>query len=628
MVIVQEQPLANTSGEDDPYSAGTESNDDDNDSGDEDNCNDYDDEDSGDEDEYDEEDKENDSGNDDEENDDEDESEDNAGQEEREDARNIGALIRDEISELVDLVEKASKEFIQRIPVVIQELPVINNIIARGAIEQDMDSVDEESEHEFFEHFPLSLKRRNRVTSASQIDIMTSETNGDDDDDDGDDNDNDYQDEDEYDQFPSNMQHNNDRKRNGGNNSVGGNKNIASKAFPKNKHPGQNTNLGSTGGNGPILLCSSRSCLPSLRDAILSRISVQIHHVMNHLRNQEILTRLMDSTAPQTKMSLMAAQEELVQQLEEYVIKDLRDWVMGIRRNSTVAFRKGNQSKKISKDVSATPEDPSAVSLSTLSLADALDLTDVTVESAGLYLGGDEDDSGNGNQHDFWMANLDLGEDEDDDDEDHEDDDYEGHGDEPSNKINPIMKNKGANKDKKKPSTSSKKHRRTSSSSHLEKRAVSQESPQRLQQGQQQQKQRQQLGSADQYFLSADKLVMQHEWSHWIAHWTHRTKILILSHTLATKTLRDMNQIAVSGENVVRVDQRHWSWNLDKALATVMVASEMLCGGPSSPPSTASLSAKGAITPQAMAKTMSAQRCIDAWRGDLEEILQRTATVA
>ncbi|KAF9179170.1 hypothetical protein BGZ51_007176 [Haplosporangium sp. Z 767] len=228
-------------------------------------------------------------------------------------------------------------------------------------------------------------------------------------------------------QHDDNNEHDRERK---GDNSGGGNKDIADKAFPKTKHPDQNTNL-------------------------------------DHLRNQEILTHLMDSTAQQTKMSLIAAQEELVQQLEGHVVRDLRDWVMGIRRNSTVASRKGGQSKKISKDVSAAPEDPSAASLSTLSLADALNLADMTVESEGLYLRGDE------------------------------------------------------------------------------------------------------------------------------------------------RTMR-MNRIVVSGENVVRTDQRHWSWNLDRALATAMAGSEMLCRGPSSLPSAASLSAKGAMAPKTMAMTMSAQRCIDA----------------
>ncbi|KAF9112959.1 hypothetical protein BGX27_002505 [Mortierella sp. AM989] len=53
----------------------------------------------------------------------------------------------------------------------------------------------------------------------------------------------------------------------------------------KHKHKSQNNNQGSTGGNGPILLCSSRRCLPGLRDAIILKLSVRIHHVLGHLQD-------------------------------------------------------------------------------------------------------------------------------------------------------------------------------------------------------------------------------------------------------------------------------------------------------------------------------------------------------
>lgn len=110
-----------------------------------------------------------------------------------------------------------------------------------------------------------------------------------------------------------------------------------------------------------------------------------------------------------------------------------------------------------------------------------------------------------------------------------------------------------------------------------------------------------------------------------------------------------MNRIAVSGENVVPLDQRHWSWNLDKALATVMVASEMICGGPASAKdvkvflSALSMSSESAVTatgsggdvgssegmsPKALAITLNAQKCIESWSDELEEILQHTATNA
>ncbi|KAF9091135.1 hypothetical protein BGX23_005440 [Mortierella sp. AD031] len=281
----------------------------------------------------------------------------------------------------------------------------------------------------------------------------------------------------------------------------------------------------------------------------------------------------MSSTAPQTKESLMAGQEELVQCLEDRVIKDLRDWVNGVGRNNS----KG-----------------------------------MTVNAEGLFLDGDEfeGEDDEGSEDGFHMASLSF-EDADDDDEDHEED---------SLASKSII-------------TTTKLQRRDASPS---------------------------TGTSPrEYFLSADKSLMRQEWSRWIAHWVHHKKLLILSHTLSTQSLVEMNQITVSGENVVPVDQRHWSWNLDKALATVMVASEMICGGPASSKdvkvflSTLSVSVDGdggstvaatgsngnggdyssssemvMMSQKALAITLNAQRCIESWSEELEEILQRTATNA
>lgn len=140
-------------------------------------------------------------------------------------------------------------------------------------------------------------------------------------------------------------------------------------------------------------------------------------------------------------------------------------------------------------------------------------------------------------------------------------------------------------------------------------------------------------------FLPADKVLMREEWSRWIAHWVHHSKLLILSHTLATQTLNGMSQIVTSGGMVTAADQRHWSWNLDKALATVMVASEMICGGPPTSLDTkhgseflSTLSMRqdsgetDAKAQKAMELALHAQKCIEAWNNELETILQRTAS--
>ncbi|KAG0319402.1 hypothetical protein BG000_003913 [Podila horticola] len=366
------------------------------------------------------------------------------------------------------------------------------------------------------------------------------------------------------------------------------------------QHQDQNTNLGGTGGNGPILLCSSRVCLPSLRDSILAKLSVQIRHVMDHLRSRQVLVQRMDTTAPLTKDLLISSQSDLVQQLEEQINKDLKDWVMGRKRSSAPA---GGDNKSRKNLHMPSANDASENHPNRESEADAIDqIDDISVEAVAVFLGGEEEEFAeevstfgvstttgeeNETEPEFQMVGLDL-EDDDDDDEDHE--------------YDTVTRKKPSNSKK----TSS------SSSSHLQRRASS---------------------AHREYFLSADKLLMQQEWSRWIAHWVHHAKLLVLSHTLATRTLNNMNQLAITDDNVPMTDQRHWSWNLDKALATVMVASEMLCGGLADPKdaqqflqalsmpvgssssSSPSSSSSSSATPKIMTLT-----------GDLEEILKKTAT--
>lgn len=338
----------------------------------------------------------------------------------------------------------------------------------------------------------------------------------------------------------------------------------------KHHHQDQNANLGGTGANGPILLCSSRSCLPKLRDSILSKLSVQIQYVMDHLRNRETLFYGMESTAPQTKESLIAAQEEMVQQLEDRITKDLKNWVMGVGRKSGGASSSSPSSK--TKDGSKKKE-----KTTTAFEVDEI-VAEMTVESEGLFLGGEDFEtegditSSAASSNGFHMRGLSL--------------------------EDKVLEDK-----------ISKKKYHT-----LQKRD----------------------GQQNDFFLSADKVLMQEEWSRWIRHWVHHAKLLILSHSLATRTLADMNQIAIAGENVVTADQRHWSWNLDKALAIVMVASEMLCGSPpaSMTTTTGSLATlkmaagSDATTLKALALTLSAQKCVDVWSPELETILQHTATNA
>lgn len=421
----------------------------------------------------------------------------------------------------------------------------------------------------------------------------------------------------------------------------------------KHKYQDQNANLGGTGGNGPILLCSSKSCLPSLRDSILSKLSVQVQQVMDHLRSRHTLVHMMSSTAPQTKESLMAGQEELVQQLEDRIMKDLRDWVNGVGRKSSKSSKKADGPSTRTgagagtKTSIGTGTGVEAAKYDSLAVDNTPLVVDkeVMVEMEGLFLDGDEFEEGEGEddgagEDGFHMASLSF-EDADDDDEDHEDD-Y------PVRKST-VNSAATATQDKKKDAKRNKDksgvklHRRdiTSLSSSSTGPLTS-------------------TGSRE-YFLSADKLLMRQEWSRWIAHWVHHTKLLILSHTLATQSLVEMNRIAVSGENVVPLDQRHWSWNLDKALATVMVASEMICGGPASAKdvkvflATLSMSSsdttmgssdtttdsstvaatgsgggssEGMMSPKALAITLNAQKCIESWSDELEEILQRTATNA
>ncbi|KAF9906835.1 hypothetical protein BX616_000617 [Lobosporangium transversale] len=378
-----------------------------------------------------------------------------------------------------------------------------------------------------------------------------------------------------------------------------------------------NNNLGSTGGNGPILLCSSETCLPSLRDAILSKLAVQIHHVMNHLRNRDLLIYMMASTAPQTKDKLIVAQEELVQDLENRIVKDLNDWVMGRnRRKGSRGKTPGTTPLKAATTSSSTSESEAELESGSGS-GSGLDggqneARQVSADSVGAFLAGDNyDEEDEGDTQGFHIASLTY-EDDDDDDEDHEDDiasfPQSGAGTTYSDKKSKQPKDNRKRKSKGKSTHRKRDIIHTPNASTTTPRKV---------------------------FLSADKLLMRQEWSRWIAHWVHHTKILILSHTLATQTLNDMNQIVIQDENVPLADQRHWSWNLDKAIATVMMASEMLCGAP--PTLLASKTGPNALPMLSMNKTdsntakivalnLNAKRCIETWGDELDEILQRTAT--
>ncbi|KAF9284145.1 hypothetical protein BGZ68_004895 [Mortierella alpina] len=413
------------------------------------------------------------------------------------------------------------------------------------------------------------------------------------------------------------------------------------KSKPKhNSHPDHNANLGGTGGNGPILLCSSRSCLPGLRDYILSKLSVQIHHVMSHLRNEQTLLYMMDSTAPQTKESLMAGQEDLVQQIEDQVIQDLKDWVNGVARTNDTS-KHVNKSPPVEHTKATTPP-AKAMTTATTPVTDPAtddgqaddDEGGDNVSSAEVtinFLAGDDDESYGGDDEEdgFQMESLDLDDDEDDDDEDHEFD-----------KTPALIKMKQQHQLQRKQAHHQPAKGHKSSASYLIKRDAAPAGSAGGSGG------TNNAGSSENnninnnahvYFLSADKALMRQEWSRWIAHWVHHAKLLILSHTLATRTVTEMNQIAVAGGNVVSQDQRHWAWNLDKALATVMVASEMLCGGPAQPKQVAEFlstlsSPHSNGGPKQSQKsvdlTVNAQKCIEAWRYDLEDVLKRTATIA
>ncbi|KAF8946025.1 hypothetical protein BGZ47_001463 [Haplosporangium gracile] len=470
----------------------------------------------------------------------------------------------------------------------------------------------------------------------------------------------------------------------------------------KHKYQDQNANLGGTGGNGPILLCSSKSCLPSLRDSILSKLSVQVRQVMDHLRSRHTLIHMMSSTAPQTKDSLMAGQEELVQQLEGRIMKDLRDWVNGVGRKSSKSG--GGGKKVVGTDVRSGDGVASAVRpspLATESIQSVVNDKEASVEFE------DEEDNGSGEEG-FHMAGLSF-EDADDDDEDHEEDSLthksavtaaaianknknnknkiKNNRNKNKNKINKNKPNKNKleknkpnknklnknkpnkNKPNKNKPNKNKPNKNKSNENKPNKNKLNKNKPNKKSGVKLQRRDTTTSSSSSfspsspstdtptfsrappEYFLSADKLLMRQEWSRWIAHWVHHTKLLILSHTLAPQSLVEMNRIVVSGENVVPLDQRHWSWNLDKALATVMVASEMICGGPASAKdvkvflSTLSMSSESSETtaavtatssegdgesdimsPKALAITLNAQKCIETWSDELEEILQRTAT--
>ncbi|GJJ74320.1 hypothetical protein EMPS_06678 [Entomortierella parvispora] len=468
---------------------------------------------------------------------------------------------------------------------------VILNLSRRGSKDDDDDDEDREEKEEDDHH--RGSKRRKQ-----EIGINGSRSNNrnvNEDDDEG-------YDEDKHDHFPTNLKHGGDGRDDNDESEVDDDKEQEDRSrkhrhhsdkdgrHHKHHHQDQNANLGGTGANGPILLCSSRSCLPKLRDSILSKLSVQIQYVMNHLRSRETLFYGMESTAPQTKEFLIATQEDMVQKLEDRIIKDLKDWVMGVRRKSG-----GTSSSSSSSSSSPSPSSKSKDSSSRNQPVAAFEndqeiVAEMSVESEGLFLGGEDFEtegdmaisvSSTVPSTGFHMPSLSL-EDADDDDEDHE-----------NEVLGSIKKTKHHSL-----------HRRD--------------------------------GLQNDFFLSADKVIMQEEWSRWIAHWVHHSKLLILSHSLATRTLADMNQIAISGENVVMMDQRHWSWNLDKALATVMVASEMLCGGPSptttttgGSPATLKIAAgSDTATLKALALSLNAQKCVDIWSPELETILQQTATNA
>ncbi|CAO3572564.1 unnamed protein product [Mortierella alpina] len=535
----------------------------------------------------------------------------------------IEDMAANEVSALVELIGLAQEELQSNLPGVLRDSlaeNLLSNAVAEA--EQDVNSIEHEDAAIVQEPTFLSLARRrhHKIHSASRKGEVDKETES---------GESDELDEDERDHYPSHLGHggddnedssssydnpgdkddqdDKDEDRNGDDHERAGSKDKnkpphKQKPKPKhNHHPDHNANLGGTGGNGPILLCSSRSCLPGLRDYILSKLSVQIHHVMSHLSNQQTLLYMMESTAPQTKELLIAGQEDLVQQIEDQVIQDLKDWVNGVGRvNDT------NKSVSKSRPVEHAKVDSPSPATAT---------TTATISDPA---------AGDGGGHGDDPAKDDQGEDDDDDDDD-EDHEFD--------KSPALIKKKQQQQQQKQQQAHqqpSKGIHKSSSTLRLKKREATP------------------TGSAGEgesegnnnnahvYFLSADKALMRQEWSRWIAHWVHHAKLLILSHTLATKTVTEMNQIAVAGGNVVSQDQRHWAWNLDKALATVMVASEMLCGGPAHPKQVAEFLSKlssphtGGSTKQSqksMDLTVNAQKCIEAWRADLEEVLKRTATV-
>ncbi|KAF9989398.1 hypothetical protein BGZ75_006544 [Mortierella antarctica] len=513
-----------------------------------------------------------------------------------------------------------------------------------GEVEKEVESgeLDEPDEDER-DHYPSHLGH------GADDNDNTTINDGTDDKEDHDDEEEDHGGDDEHD-------HERAGGGGGGGNSKDKNKPPHTKQKPKpkhNSHQDHNANLGGTGGNGPILLCSSRSCLPGLRDYILAKLSVQIHHVMSHLLNQQTLLYMMDSTAPQTKELLMAGQEDLVQQIEDQVIQDLKDWVNGVARSNDT-HKTVNKSRPVEHTkttstlppttpaATATVSDPATGDNNPAEDGEGEDGDVSTAEVTVDFLAGDDDEIYGGDDEDgFQMESLDLDDDEDDDDEDHEFD--------KSPALIKKKKQQQRQKQQQQQQQQQQEHQqptkgihKSSSTLQMKKRDAA---PARSVEGggnnggggSGSNSNNNNNNNAHVYFLSADKALMRQEWSRWIAHWVHHAKLLILSHTLATRTVTEMNQIAVAGGNVVSQDQRHWAWNLDKALATVMVASEMLCGGPAQPKQVAEFlstlssphtSGDPKQTQKSVDLTVNAQKCIEAWRADLEEVLKRTATIA
>ncbi|KAF9571830.1 hypothetical protein EC968_010631 [Mortierella alpina] len=600
----------------------------------------------------------------------------------------IEDMAASEVSALVELIGLAQEELQNNLPGVRRGMgdALTENLLSGPIAEQERDanSIDHDDAAVVQEPAFLSLvhHRHHKVHSASRTtgEINKKAESGE----------TEEVDEDERDHYPSHLGHGGDENDDIGNDETedkddpedeeedhgvddehdherGGSKDKTKpprkqKPKPKhNSHPDHNANLGGTGGNGPILLCSSRSCLPGLRDYILSKLSVQIHHVLSHLRNQQTLLYMMDSTAPQTKESLIAGQEDLVQQIEDQVIQDLKDWVNGVGRPSdTNKISNKSRPSEPTKTTSVPPTKPSTTATATATTTvsdpapgddspgddeeeDGVSTAEITVDfladdDDGIY-GGDEEDG-------FQMESLDLDDDEDDDDEDHEFD-----------KSPALLRKKQQQQQQRQQRQQrqqqqahqqpAKGFHKSSSALRLKKRdtapAGSAEGGGNNNAGStgsnnnNNNSNNNNNNNAHVYFLSADKALMRQEWSRWIAHWVHHAKLLILSHTLATRTVEEMNQIVVAGGNVVSQDQRHWAWNLDKALATVMVASEMLCGGPAQPKQVAEFlstlssphsSGDPKQTQKSVDLTVNAQKCIEAWRADLEEVLKRTATVA